>query len=165
MKHKTDVDRIILAGAWYRLLKDIVCEASVQITKDLDLPKTESSKFMSAYSRVFELEVKIGFERIAEPYFRDIGRGLPCLFYGSVTTSPRNDIDKKVLDRIRDILKTYLINMPISDSPDYEELLKANKAEHDRIIHNAFKDIQNNMDSDLEKQAEELKLRVKQGDK
>ena len=164
MKHKTDVDRIILAGAWYRLLKDVVCEASVQIAKDLDLTTAESRAFNSAYSRVFELETKVGFEQIAKPYFSSIDRGLPCLFYGSVTTSPRNDIDKKVINRIRDILNTYLINLPLDDAPDYEELLKANETEHDRIIHNAFKGIKNDMDSDLEKQTEEMKARVNRGE-
>lgn len=164
MKHKTDVDRIILAGAWYRLLKDIVCEAGIQIAKDLDLTLAESRAFNSAYSRVFDLETRVGFERIAEPYFSSIDRGLSCLFYGSVTTSPRNDIDKKVINRIRDILNTYLINLPLDDAPDYEELLKANKVEHDQIIHSAFKSIKSNLDSELEKQTEEMKARVNRGE-
>ena len=163
MKHETDVNKIIIAGAWYRLLKDIAHSAEIEISDELDLSIHEATLLYKAIDKIDQLETKIGFEKIAEPYFDYKSKRFSCLFYGSVDTPVRSDIDINVLDICQDILNTYLRNIHTIYTSNYEQLLKRNEEEREQILHDTLTTFRNELESDLKKQTEELEAHVKEG--
>lgn len=106
MKHKTNKSDILIAGAWYRILKTFIAVGSIAIVGSLDLTKSESAKVFSIINKIEELETSIGLERLASQYFQD--KNVSNIFYGGIGVKARGDIDKQVKQNICEILSDWL---------------------------------------------------------
>ncbi len=102
----------ITAGAYYRLVKDLIADACTKISSSLKLTKTEREKLFDVQNKFAKLETSIGFENKA---FDDEFDGeIRDLFYGYVGAKRYTDTDRDVELKIKEILQDYIDRADVS---------------------------------------------------
>lgn len=102
----------ITAGAYYRLVKDLIADACTKISSSLKLTKAEREKLFDVQNNFAKLETSIGFENKA---LDDGFNGEVCdLFYGYVGTKCYTDTEHDVKLKIKKILQDYIDRVDVS---------------------------------------------------
>ena len=102
----------ITAGAYYRLMKDMLIEAIDGISKALNLNKKQQREFCKVWEHWRALDGKLGLENMAANDTNFNGRVVD-IFYGR--TIRNNDIissdtDKQILSKANEILMSLIDN-------------------------------------------------------
>ena len=110
---KKEMD-FINAGAWYKLSKILLLDASNQISNSLCLTKRESSKIYNLCKKWSCLECDVGFEDRAS--HNDFDSDFINVFYGPVST----DIGKEVAVKMVEILQSMIEKIE-NECADYDK--------------------------------------------
>lgn len=101
----------ITAGAYYRLMKDMLIEASKGIITALHLNKKQQKEFYKVCECWRALDGELGLERMAINDINCTARTID-IFYGTVIDKDisRTDTDKQILSKVNEILMSLIDN-------------------------------------------------------
>lgn len=99
------LDDYYKAGAWFRLLKQMLSEFTLETPKLIGLYAKETDKMTAFNNRFYELEIKCGFEsHLEKDHGKELNNADFCdMFYGSmessdsITSTTEREIRKQAL--------------------------------------------------------------------
>ena len=97
-KNERTMEVYVEAGAYARLLSDIGTKAAVAMSKVL--PAKETDKLVRLLSRIDEIKCKADDQLFSD--FPKIGHEGTDVFYGTLSSEPRNDLDAEVIEAARE---------------------------------------------------------------
>ena len=92
-KNERTMEVYVEAGAYARLLSDIGTKAAVAMSKIL--PAKETDRFVNLLYRFDEVKCKADDQLFRD--FPDLGHEGTAVFYGTLSTDPRNHLDAEVI--------------------------------------------------------------------
>ena len=120
----------ITAGAYYRLMKDMLIEANKGIITALHLNKRQQNEFYKVLEKWRMLETKLNLENMAVNDTNFNGRTID-LFYGTVTDKniSYSDTDKQIMQKINGILMSFIND----NSGEWKEVYDENEDRYFKI--------------------------------